>query len=345
MADPKGYNQATQLNTCKLRKSLSGLKHANMQWFEKLTAFFISLRFKQSYVDTSLLTLNHNDSLIFLLVCVDDILIAGNNHSLVTTIKGHPNDKFNIKDLGLLHYYLGIEFLRNAKGLATIQRKYAIELVTHAGLLDTKPSAYSMDLTVKLTMDICDIILDPTIYRTLVGKLLYLTITRPDLSFQALILFLQQPSNLHIDALIKVIRYVKLSLTQEIKVNKGAWHDILKGLIDTGCGNNINSVIRRLILAASVYNIWQERNGRILKVVKRNSEEVFKCVEEVVKIRLTGLTVKDSSAVKIMENKWMISYKRANNASMQMGCLDLGFSPVVKCHNEAVYKPQSLIYS
>ncbi|GJX75025.1 hypothetical protein Tco_0313620 [Tanacetum coccineum] len=73
-----------------------------------------------------------------------------------------------------------------------------------------------------------------------------------------------------------------------------------------------NSVVRRLILAASVYNIWQERNGRIFKDVKRSSEEVFKCVVEVVKNRLIGLTLKDSSAVKNVENKWMISCKIDN---------------------------------
>ncbi|GJV69469.1 uncharacterized mitochondrial protein-like protein [Tanacetum coccineum] len=138
--------------------------------------------------------------------------------SLIKTIKGHLNDKFRIKDLGPLHYYLGIKFLRNTKGLAMTQRKYAIELVTHAGLLDTKPLATSMDPTIKLTMDTGDPISDPTIYRTLVGKLLYLTITRPDISFpaQTLSQFLQPLTNLHMNALLKVIRYVKLSLTQDL---------------------------------------------------------------------------------------------------------------------------------
>ncbi|GKE93249.1 uncharacterized mitochondrial protein-like protein, partial [Tanacetum coccineum] len=143
-------------------------------------------------------------------------LLKGNNKVLIQNIKQHLNDKFSIKDLGPLHYYLGIEFLRNATGLAISQRKYALELVTQAGLLDTKPSTIPLDLVLKLTMEGGEPISDPSIYRTLVGKLLYLTITKPGLSFsaQALSQFLQQPTTLHIKALIKVIRYVKLTLTQ-----------------------------------------------------------------------------------------------------------------------------------
>nr|GEV84784.1 retrovirus-related Pol polyprotein from transposon TNT 1-94 [Tanacetum cinerariifolium] len=115
----------------------------------------------------------------------------GNNKTIIQNIKQHLNDKFSIKDLGHQHYYLGIKFLRNGTGLAMSQTKYALELVGHAGLLDTKPLTIPLDPTVKLTMK-GEPITDPSIYKTLVGKLLYLTITRPDLSFstQALSQFL-----------------------------------------------------------------------------------------------------------------------------------------------------------
>ncbi|GJW66424.1 uncharacterized mitochondrial protein-like protein [Tanacetum coccineum] len=76
----------------------------------------------------------------------------GNNKDVIQDIKKHLNDKFSIKDLGSLHYYLGIEFFRNSTGLAMSQRKYATALVTHAGLVDTKPSSIPLDPTVKLTM-------------------------------------------------------------------------------------------------------------------------------------------------------------------------------------------------
>ncbi|GJS75351.1 retrovirus-related pol polyprotein from transposon TNT 1-94 [Tanacetum coccineum] len=138
MQVPQGYNNSLPPNTvCKLTKSLYGLKQANMQWFEKLTTFLISISFKQSYVDTSLFTLNKDGKLVTLLVYVDDILLARNDKKIIQGIKTNLNGKFSIKDLSSLHYYLGIEFFRNSKGLAMTQKKHATDLITHARLLHT----------------------------------------------------------------------------------------------------------------------------------------------------------------------------------------------------------------
>ncbi|GJY28679.1 retrovirus-related pol polyprotein from transposon TNT 1-94 [Tanacetum coccineum] len=217
MQVPQGYSQTLPPNTiCRLKKSLYGLKQANRQWFEKLTTFLKTLGFKQSYVDTFLFTLQTATTSLSILVYVDDILIARNDKSLINHLKISLHTKFSIKDLGSLHYYLGIEFLRNKDSLALTQRKYALDLVTYAGLLDTKPSATPLDPNKKLTPDNGALLSDPSFYKALVGKLLYLTITRPDLAFatQALSQFLQQPRATHMKALLKVIKYVKLSMGQ-----------------------------------------------------------------------------------------------------------------------------------
>ncbi|GJS95635.1 retrovirus-related pol polyprotein from transposon TNT 1-94 [Tanacetum coccineum] len=110
------------------------------------------------------------------------------------------HDKFKIKVQTLQHCFeptLAIKM--NVKGLSMRQRKYSIDLVTHARLLDTKPLATLLDITIKLIVDTRDPNPDPSYFRTLVRKILYLTITKPDLSFaaQALSQYLQQPTNLH----------------------------------------------------------------------------------------------------------------------------------------------------
>lgn len=151
MTIPQGYSDSLPPNSmCKLNKSLYGLKQANRQWYIKLSDFLSSLHFKQSYADTSLFTLNQDGHTVVLLVYVDDIILAGDSSVLLKQIKQQLHNKFSIKDLGAIHYYLGIEFLRNKSGLCISQRKYALELIQHVAVLDQKPIITPLDPTVTL---------------------------------------------------------------------------------------------------------------------------------------------------------------------------------------------------
>ncbi|GJS72849.1 retrovirus-related pol polyprotein from transposon RE1 [Tanacetum coccineum] len=149
-------------------------------------------------------------SLYALLVYVDDILIAGNHQSTIIDIKKQLHKQFSIKDLGPLHYYLRIEILRNSHGL--VQRKYALELLKCGNVLHDKPVTIPIDPIVNLNLTDGKPLPDHSYYRTLVGKLIYLTITRPDISFVAQLLskFLQAPRTTHMKAPLKVLRYIKL---------------------------------------------------------------------------------------------------------------------------------------
>ena len=89
------------------------------------------------------------------------------------------------------------------------------------------------------------------------------------------------------------------------------WNEIVNNMVKAGNGNNIMSVVRRLVLAAVVYNIWKERNGRIFREVTKSCEDVYKSIVEAVKNRLMSLTVKESMAVRRMEKVWGITCKRA----------------------------------
>ncbi|GJZ92376.1 retrovirus-related pol polyprotein from transposon TNT 1-94 [Tanacetum coccineum] len=213
MTLPKGCYQSLPPNTvCKLTKSLYGLKQANRQWFTKLTTFLLTQGFRQSFADTSLFIITRNGLQTSLLVYVDDILITGADKAYIDFLKQQLDKTFSIKDLGALHYYLGIEFLRNPSGLAMTQRKYTLDLLKLAGVLDTKPCATPIEPITKLNLTDGTPLSDPTLYRTLVGKLIYLTITRPDISFaaQSLSQFLKEPRTTHMAALTRVLRYLKL---------------------------------------------------------------------------------------------------------------------------------------
>nr|GEX19074.1 hypothetical protein [Tanacetum cinerariifolium] len=129
--------------------------------------------------------------------------------AMIQSIKQQLDNQFSIKDLGSLHYCLGIEILHNNKGLVMTQRKYALDLLQCANLLNHKPSTIPLDPLKNLNLTDGDPLPDPSLYRKLVGKLIYLTITRPHLSFaaQALSQFSHQPTTTHMDALFRVLRH------------------------------------------------------------------------------------------------------------------------------------------
>ena len=148
------------------------------------------------------------------------MLIAGNDLVLIEHTKQELHARFKIKDLGILRYFLGIEFSRSEKGILMNQRKYALELIEEMGLTAAKPSWTPLDINLKLTntlldeaMNITDdqVLADKGPYQRLIGRLLYLTLTRPDIGFavQTLSQFLQCPKKSHMEAALKVVRYIK----------------------------------------------------------------------------------------------------------------------------------------
>lgn len=192
---------------CRLHKSIYGLRQGSRQWFCK---FFEALRlewFRQSQSDHSLFTRSSGASFILLLVYMDDIVIATNNDREVLDLKGALSRKFKMKDLGSLRYFLGLEVARSSKGISVNQRKYALELVGETGQLGCQPASIPMNLSHKLSESEGELLEDPTIYMRLIGKLIYLTITRPDLSYcvNKLSQYLASPRGPHMHDAIQIL--------------------------------------------------------------------------------------------------------------------------------------------
>ncbi|CAM8895968.1 unnamed protein product [Rhodiola kirilowii] len=132
------------------------------------------------------------------------------------SVMTYIHDLFRIKDLGQLRYFLGFEVARSSEGLFLSQRKYALELIADAGLLACKPSSIPMDTKHKLGLSTASILADLSPYRRLVGKLIYLTNTRPDIAYSVHMLsqFMTQPTEDHLSAAHKVLRYLKMAPAQ-----------------------------------------------------------------------------------------------------------------------------------
>ncbi|GJS99237.1 putative RNA-directed DNA polymerase [Tanacetum coccineum] len=214
MSLPEGFFNPADKRVCRLKKSLYGLKQAPRQWNAKLTQTLIEHGFIQSKSDYSLFTKTNHNSFIVLLVYVDDIIITGNDVSEIEKFKVYLNTKFKIKDLGKLKYFLGIEVIDTDKGLCLSQRKYCLDLLSDFGLLACKPSATPLEQNLSISNEpsSTDPVIDNvTEYQKLIGKLIYLTHTRPDISYSVHCLsqFMHKPLKSHLKIALKVLRYLK----------------------------------------------------------------------------------------------------------------------------------------
>ena len=214
---PPGFKTDKPNQVRRLRKSLYGLKQAPRCWFAKLSKALLAFGFSQSREDYSLYTYVDNNKNICLniLVYVDDFIITGNDLSTVQKFKTYLHKCFKMKDSGKLKYFLGLEIAHGPEGIFVSQRKYTMDIVTECGLLGAKPSSTPTELNHKLVpadkTNSHTLLPDPSKYRCLVGRLIYLTFTRPDLNYIIHILsqFMQKPLEAHWLAALCVVRYLK----------------------------------------------------------------------------------------------------------------------------------------
>ena len=208
---PQGITSDLPNAVCRLKKSLYGLKQASRQWYAKLVEVLYARGYKHSPNDYSLFSKQTATSSVFLGVYVDDIIMTGDDELEMQGLKAYLDEVFKIKDLGLVHYFLGIEVLHVKEGLLLTQRKFARELLQEFDCADSRPVSCPLDLGHKLTAEGGDLLADPSVYRRGVGKLNFLTNTRPDLAFavQHLSQFMQCPRVPHYNAFLHVLRYIK----------------------------------------------------------------------------------------------------------------------------------------
>ncbi|XP_028181540.1 uncharacterized protein LOC114368492 [Glycine soja] len=210
MEIPPGLLGYTSSQSCKLKKLLYGLKQSNRQWYGKLSNLLLTYGYSHAHADRSLFIKAHNSEFIALIVYVDDIVLTGNSLAEIERIK-HIHTNFHIKNLGKLKYFLGIEVAHSDKGISLCQHKYCLDLLKDSGMLGCKPSSTPMDSSLQLHNDSSGFLDDPLSYRRLVGRLVYLTSTRPDIAFatQQLSQFMSKPTKAHHAAAVRVLRYLK----------------------------------------------------------------------------------------------------------------------------------------
>ncbi|GAA0161249.1 transmembrane signal receptor [Lithospermum erythrorhizon] len=199
MKIPPGFEIGRDVQVCRLRQSLYGLKQVPRCWFAKFADALRRYGFIHSYSDYLLFTYYKQAPRIILLVYVDDLIIAGNNHRATVEFKMYLSTCFHMKDLGKLKYFLGVEVARNFEGIYFCEQKYELDIIVETCLLGSKPVTFPMEENQKLGISQSPDMADGAKYRRLVGRLLYLAFTRPYIGFGVHILsqFLQKYKEEH----------------------------------------------------------------------------------------------------------------------------------------------------
>ncbi|XP_019258159.1 PREDICTED: uncharacterized protein LOC109236430 [Nicotiana attenuata] len=269
---------------CKLNKSLYGLKQASRQLYAKLTEALYSRGYTHSMFDYSLFYKGKGNSVTFVAVYVDDVIITGAHLEKITSLTKFLHETFRIKDLGRLHYFLGLEILYKGDGVLIKQRKFTQDLLKEFDCIGCTTVTSPLDPTVKLKADEEISLSDPGHYRKLVGKLNFLIGTRPDIAYsvQHLSPYMQNPRDTHLRASVHVLRYLKGSLSLGIFLSNSRDYRV-RAFCDSdwaACPETRKSVSGYIVLLGDSPISWKSKKQSTISLSSAEAE--YRVVRKVV---------------------------------------------------------------
>ena len=211
MEQPEGFEiHGRDTHVCRLKKALYGLKQAPRAWYSRIDSYLLQLGFTKSEADPNLYFIVVDGEPLILILYVDDLFLTGSER-LIRESKQNLACEFDMKDIGLMHYFLGMEVWQSIGRIFLGQGKYILDILKRFGMLDCRPMSTPM-ITNWKKIDASDSeLVDPTLYRRLIGSLMYLVNTRPDICFavNTLSQFMVEPKREHWVAAKHVLRYLR----------------------------------------------------------------------------------------------------------------------------------------
>ncbi|KAA0064018.1 putative mitochondrial protein [Cucumis melo var. makuwa] len=168
--------------------------------------------YSEGHSDHTLFTkASKTGKIVILIVYVDDIVLTGDDQTEISQLKQRIGDEFEIKDLGNLKYFLGMEVTMSKEGISVSQRKYTLDLLNETGMLGCHPADTPIEFNCKLGNFDDQVLVDKEQYQHLVGKLIYLSHDRPNISFVVSVVsqFIQALYEKHMEAVNRILRYLK----------------------------------------------------------------------------------------------------------------------------------------
>jgi hypothetical protein len=208
---PQGFEvHGRESHVCRLKKALYGLKQAPRAWYSRIDSYLQQMGFEKSEADPNLYYILVGEDPLILVLYVDDLFLTG-SEKLIEGCKRDLASEFEMKDIGLMHYFLGLEVWQRTGQIFLGQGKYAVDILRRFEMTDCRPMSTPMTTNLKKLDASESELVDPTLYRQLIGSLMYLVNTRPDICFvvNTLSQFMVEPRRVHWVAAKHVLRYLR----------------------------------------------------------------------------------------------------------------------------------------
>ncbi|GJW85574.1 retrovirus-related pol polyprotein from transposon TNT 1-94 [Tanacetum coccineum] len=204
----------------RLKKALYGLKQAPRAWYDTLSKFLLAQGFSKGVVDPTLFIRKTGKHTLHVQIYVDDIIFASTDPKDCDRFSNEMSSKFQMSMMGQISFFLGLQISQNPRGIFINQSKYANEILKKFDLHKSDPVDTPMVERTKLDEDLSGIPVDQTQYRSMIGSLMYLTASRPDLVFAVCMCarYQSKPTKKHLEAVKRVFRYLQGS------INMGLWY-------------------------------------------------------------------------------------------------------------------------
>ncbi|KAD6118823.1 hypothetical protein E3N88_10094 [Mikania micrantha] len=195
----------------KLDKALYGLKQAPRAWYDTLSTFLLKNNFTRGSIDKTLFIKNVGQHNLLVQIYVDDIIFASSDLKLCDAFTELMTKKFEMSAMGELKFFLGLQIKQKHDGIFIHQSKYIKELLKKFDLQNCKPCSSPMSSTTQLDADLKGTSVDETLYRCMIGSLMYLTASRPDIMFATCVCarFQAAPKESHLIAVKRIFRYLQ----------------------------------------------------------------------------------------------------------------------------------------
>eukprot|EP00253_Pinus_taeda_P011559 PITA_11559 len=209
---PPGYEKKDQEHkVCRLKKNLYGLKQAPRAWYSKIDSYLLENGFEKCEGEPTLYIKEKDGKILIVVLYVDDVIFTGNDKYLIENFKTVMKEEFEMTDMGLLRYFLGIEVEESGNDIFISQAKYVNKVLERFNMQDNKAAITPTVMGLKLSKEENNKGFYPSLYKSMVGNLMYLTATRPDIMHAISLIsrFMERRKEAHWQAIKRILSYVK----------------------------------------------------------------------------------------------------------------------------------------